>query len=328
MGAAFKLMLDRHSPFTSGAYRPIDIVVPPGTVMSAMPPDGAIMLYWEVSAVLLNAIVRELGKVLGDDAFGGDYGAVCVHNAHGIHNDGTPWQNIGIMGGEHGPWGGDRHHDGDSYTVPYMVNGLDPSTEASELDAPVLLMRKEYVIDSAGAGYNRGGAAVLKDACWETAAEHYNIPIRLKQPTGFGVQGGQDGSTGAVWLFNPDDPVVQGHMIAADDDVYRDSVPIAGVLNQETKNLDPDGEYFYFARQAMWRTEAGAMSRYITNGGGGYGAPFQREPERVLEDVRNGYVSIAGAATDYGVVITGNPLEDPEGLALDLKRTAALRAGG
>lgn len=328
VGAAFKLMVDRHTPFTSGAYRPIDIVVPPGTVLSALPPDGAIMLYWEVSAVLLNAIVRALGTVLGDEAFGGDYGAVCVHNAHGVHADGTPWQNIGIVGGEHGPWGGDRHHDGDSYTVPYMVNGLDPSTEASELDAPVLLMRKEYVPDSAGAGYNRGGAAVLKDAYWDTAAEHYNIPIRLKQPTGFGVQGGNDGSTGAVWLFDPDDPAVAapGRQLPLDDDAYARSTPIAGVLDPQSKQLAPEGEYFYFARQPVWRTQPGAMSRYVTNGGGGFGDPFAREPERVLDDVRNGYVSVAGAARDYGVVVYGDPARDPEGISIDAEATASLRA--
>ncbi|MGR8918512.1 MAG: hydantoinase B/oxoprolinase family protein [Gammaproteobacteria bacterium] len=330
VGAAFKLLVDRHTPFTSGAYRPIDIVVPPGTVMSALPPDGAIMLYWEVSAVLLNAIVRTLGEVLGEDAFAGDYGAVDVHNGHGVRADGTPWQNIGIVGGEHGPWGADRHHDGDSYTVPYMVNGLDPSTEASELDSPVLLMRKEYVADSGGPGYNRGGAAVLKDAYWEAPGEHYNIPIRLKQATGFGVRGGGDGALGAVWLFEPDDPALAapGRLIATDDSVYARATPVAGMLDPDTLAPDPGGEYFYFARRSVWRTRAGAGSRYVTNGGGGWGEPGAREPERVLEDVRNGYVSIAGARRDYGVVIVGDPDNDPEGLDIDRAATAAVRARG
>lgn len=38
-------------------------------------------------------------------------------------------------------------------------------------------------------------------------------------------------------------------------------------------------------------------------GGGGYGDPFERDPERVLEDVINGYVSIEAAERDYGVVV-------------------------
>ncbi len=328
VGAAFKLLVDRHTPFTSGAYRHIDIVVPPGTVLSAMPPDGAIMLYWEISSVLLSAIVEELGKVLSGDAFAGDYGTVCVHNAHGKHADGSAWQSIGIVGGEHGPWGADRHRDGESYTVPYMVNGLDPSTEASELDAPTLLMRKEYVIDSAGAGYNRGGAAVLKDAYWEQSGEHYSIPIRLKEATGFGVQGGAAGRAGACWLFEPEDEQLQvaGKLLPVSDSVYAQSTPMAGVLDKQSKALDPDGEYFYFARQSVWHTRPGAYSRYITNAGGGYGEPRTREPERVLADVRDGYVSIAGAHTDYGVVVIGDPDFDPEGLSVDAVATAKLRS--
>ncbi len=327
VGAAFKLLVDRHSPFTSGAYRPIDIVVPPGTIMSALPPDGAIMLYWEISAALLNGIIREIGKVLGKDAFAGDYGAVCVHNAHGLRTDGSSWQNIGIVGGEHGPWGADKDHDGESYTVPYMVNGLDPSTEASELDSPVLLMRKEYVTDSGGAGFNRGGAAVLKDAYWETDGEHYSIPIRLKQGTGFGVRGGHTGRAGACWLFEPEDPAltVAGKLVAVSDEVYAATTPIAGVLDPQSRAPDPDGEYFYFAREPVWRTRSGAFSRYITNGGGGWGDPYARDPERVLADVRDGYVSIGGARADYGVVISGDPEFDPEGLVLDSAATHALR---
>ena len=327
VGVAFKLLVDRHTPFSSGAYRPIDIVVPPGTVMSALPPDGAIMLYWEVSQVLLTAIVREIGEVLGAEAFGGDYGSVAVHNAHGVNVDGTAWQNIGLVGGEHGPWGADQHHDGENYTVPYMINGLDPPTEAMELDSPVLAIRKEYVVDSGGPGYNRGGAGVLKDAYWETAGEHYSIPMRFKKGTGNGVQGGMTGKAGACWLFEPEDKVLEtpGKLVAIDDSVYAETTPIAGVLDPKTKALDSHGEYFYFARQNVWHTRPGALSRYITNGGGGWGDPKTREPERVLADVRNGYVSIGQARAVYGVVITGDPEFDPEGVVFDEAQTRVLR---
>jgi N-methylhydantoinase B len=38
-------------------------------------------------------------------------------------------------------------------------------------------------------------------------------------------------------------------------------------------------------------------------GGGGYGPPTSRDPARVLEDVREGYVSIERAREEYGVAI-------------------------
>lgn len=326
VGAAFKLLLDRDTPFSSGSYRPIDIAVPPGTIISAMPPAGAVMLYWEVSTCLLAAILRVLGEAMGDVAFGGDYGTVCVHNSHGIGKHGKPWQNIGNVGGEHGPWGADKRHDGDSYMVPYMVNGMDPATEAMEQDSPVLLMRKEYVTDTAGPGFNRGGAAVLKDAFWETSGEHYSIPIRLKKPTGFGVQGGGDGKAGACWFFDPEDTVLaDGPLIPGDNSVYANTTPLAGVLDPVTKAPDPQGKYFYYARKPQWHTLPGALTRYITNGGGGYGNPLTREAVRVLADVRDGYVSIDAARKVYGVVVQGDPQYDPEGLAIDEVATRALR---
>jgi N-methylhydantoinase B len=48
---------------------------------------------------------------------------------------------------------------------------------------------------------------------------------------------------------------------------------------------------------------AGTLLRLRTTGGGGWGDPFEREPELVLQDVRRGLVSAESAERDYGVVI-------------------------
>jgi N-methylhydantoinase B len=319
IAVAFKLMLDPATPFTSGAFRDIDIVIPPGTILSAMPPDGAIMLYWEIAHVLLMAVFRALGRALGEDAIGGDYGSINLHNAHGRWPDGRPWTNVGNCGGEHGPWGATKTDDGDSYSVTYQLNNIDPATEAIEQDSPVIVLRKEYVIDTGGAGKNRGGAAVLKDSLWLTDAEHYSMPLHTKHPSGTGAFGGSDGRLGAAWLFDADCAALTlpGTMLPTDASAYRDSTPIAGILDPETKAPDPSGEYFYYARVPVWHTRAGALSRYLTNGAGGWGAPVEREPERVLADVRNGYVSIEQAVAAYGVVVVGDPERDPEGLRID-----------
>jgi N-methylhydantoinase B len=63
----------------------------------------------------------------------------------------------------------------------------------------------------------------------------------------------------------------------------------------------------------------GTVIRAQTTGGGGWGDPLDREPERVLNDVLNHYVSKQGARDDYGVVIDG---EDQ----IDMNATKALRA--
>jgi N-methylhydantoinase B len=74
------------------------------------------------------------------------------------------------------------------------------------------------------------------------------------------------------------------------------------------------------------RRGPGARLRYVTAGGGGWGNPLEREPERVLRDVRDGYVTIEGAARDYGVVVTGDSELDPEGIGVDVEATERLRS--
>ncbi len=67
-----------------------------------------------------------------------------------------------------------------------------------------------------------------------------------------------------------------------------------------------------------------------TPGGGGYGDPYQRDPEHVLQDVRMGYVTPEGAERDYGVVVryTGKPddlVRLPQQWALDAEATRKRR---
>ena len=70
----------------------------------------------------------------------------------------------------------------------------------------------------------------------------------------------------------------------------------------------------------------GAIFRATTPSAGGWGNPFDRDPAWVMRDVRDGYVTVAGAARDYGVVVVGDPDQDPEHLTIDEAATVALRA--
>ncbi|GAA0431952.1 5-oxoprolinase [Acrocarpospora corrugata] len=63
----------------------------------------------------------------------------------------------------------------------------------------------------------------------------------------------------------------------------------------------------------------GEIVRIRTTGGGGWGSPFEREPQRVADDVRAGKVSLDAARHDYGVVLTAD-------LTVDTAATEELRA--
>ncbi len=327
-GVALKFLVDPRSPFNSGVYRNIDMVIPPGSFISAAPPDGPVFLYWEASMPVLLSIFRALEEAVGENAVGGDYGSLSIHNGHGVLPDGTPWVTVAQCGGEHGPWGATKEGDADSYEAFYVANNLDPATEAIESDLPIVVLLKEYSPDSAGPGYNRGGAAVLRDSLFLTEANHTSSPVHTKRSSGIGVHGGRDGRNGAVWLFPSAeyDVATEKDIIGQDAATYRKSTPVAGMLDDDN-NLDvANGEYHYFGSNPIWRTQPRDVFRYLTNGGGGWGNPLEREPERVMRDVRDEYVTIEGAARDYGVVVVGDPINDPEGLSVDEEATRTKRA--
>jgi N-methylhydantoinase B len=269
-------------------------------------------------------VLRALAQAVGPAAIAGDRGSADLHSANGVLPDGTPWISAAQVGGEIGPFGANRHGDADSQMLSYQANGIGVAVEAIESGAPVVVLRHEIVPDSAGAGFYRGGASMLRDSLWRSAAQHHLMSLHYKRAPGFGVHGGADGATGGIWLWDEGErpPSLSG----SGADSYRSATPIGGVLDPQTHEPSGTGIYHYPYRVPFWETGPDALLRYVNCAGGGWGDPLERDPELVKRDVRDGYVTIAGAAKDYGVVITGDPDLDPEGLLLDLAATARLRA--
>lgn len=323
IGVALKYNFDPRGRFNSGLFRNIDIVIPEGTVVSALPPEGAVFLYFEQSQVILATALMALEKALGDRAIAGDRAGTNMHNAFGVREDGSPWVSAMQCGGEIGPFGANRFGDADTQCMSYLANGIAPSVEAVEKETPVIMLRHEPVPDTSGPGQHRGGNAMLRDTLWLTKAQHNLIELRHKSVTGFGVCGGGSGPNGGVWIYPPDN---DGAPAIPDrgPDTFRTGTPWAGVIDPDTHQPSSTGEYHYpFAKNAV--SARHAVLRYITNGAGGWGDPLERDPEKVRADVRDEYLSIAAAAELYGVVVCGNPASDPEGVAVDVKATRGLR---
>lgn len=324
IGVALKYTFDPRGHFNSGLFRNIDIVIPEGTVVSALPPEGAVFLYFEQSQVILATALMALEKALGERAIAGDRAGTNMHNAFGVHEDGTPWVSAMQCGGEIGPYGANRFGDADTQCMSYLANGIAPSVEAVEKETPVIMLRHEPMPDTAGPGRHRGGNAMLRDTLWLTEANHHLIELRHKSVTGFGVCGGGHGVNGGVWIYPPREdgsPVIP----TTGPESFRPGTPWAGVIDPETHRPSSSGEYHYpFSKKAV--SARHAVLRYITNGAGGWGDPLERDPEKVRIDVRDEYVSIAAAAELYGVVVSGDPSTDPEGVVVDAEATERLRA--
>ena len=71
----------------------------------------------------------------------------------------------------------------------------------------------------------------------------------------------------------------------------------------------------------LFEIEAGHALEAHTTGGGGFGNPLDRDPERVRDDVRDGWVSVEKARETYGVVLD----LEPELFAVDYAATDRLR---
>jgi N-methylhydantoinase B len=157
------------------------------------------------------------------------------------------------------------------------------SVEVDELRFPLRVDSQRIVPDSEGAGWRRGapGAAVEITPTDTEILLMYLSDGTVNPP--LGARGGGAGGTARQALRG---------------------------LDGETEELGVWGRVTVNAGETI-------LSR--CNGGGGYGDPHRREPERVLKDVREGYVSRDRAADVYGVVIDAQ-------LELDLEATESLRA--
>ncbi len=149
---------------------------------------------------------------------------------------------------------------------------LNQSSEVIERMWPVTFDRLAPVTDSMGAGRWRGGAGLESVLRVENTGG-----VRLS----YIADRGEDGPGGPRGLFGGSD-----------------GIPIRVV-----KDLGTDTEQdlpIYFADESIGQH---GTFYHVSSGGGGYGDPLQRDPDAVLEDVLDRYVSLEAARRDYGVVI-------------------------
>jgi len=171
---------------------------------------------------------------------------------------------------------------------------LNQSTEVIERLWPVTFDRLAPVIDSMGAGRWRGGAGLESVLRVENAGG-----VRLS----YIADRGEDGPGGPRGLFGG-----------------ADGIPIRVLKNIGTD--DEENLPIYFADEFVGQH---GNFYHVSSGGGGYGDPLERDPEAVMEDVMDKYISMRSALEDYGVVME---VRDADLLdyRIDFEATQALRA--
>jgi N-methylhydantoinase B len=172
-----------------------------------------------------------------------------------------------------GGWGGFEGGDGQDGLINNVNGGFkDYPVEVFETKYPALITDYGFRQDTGGAGRFRGGCGIYRRHKLEADSSIYLWFERSVTPA-WGLFGGRD-------AVGPDVVVNEGrederHMLKVN------AHPVAG----------------------------GGVVELRTGGGGGFGDPLERDPERVREDVLDGYVSIEAAAREYGVVLDPETLE-------------------
>ena len=246
-------------PNNEGAFRPIQISAPAGSILNCRRPapvSARHLIGHFVSQPLLTALAQIVPQRVIANGSAGLWNTMM----DGVDADGEEFAYIFFSAGG---MGAAQDRDGLSATAfPSGIMGVP--VEAIETAAPLLMHRRELRVDSGGAGQFRGGLGQVMELEIITGAPatHSCMYDRTKRPA-LGLQGGQPGSPGRVSLSDGTQPHPKSHY-----------------------SLQP-----------------GQRVILELPGGGGFGDPARRDPQRVRDDVRAGYVSSEAAARDYGVVI-------------------------
>jgi N-methylhydantoinase B len=175
--------------------------------------------------------------------------------------------------------------DGASGITVNQSNAMIAPVEIIESEFPTRLLRYELIENSGGAGRYRGGLGIRREYLnLEDARFSIRSMKHIIPPNG--CAGGNTGRPGDIWI-NPE--------------------------SKDAKRLP--------TRYADYPLKQGDIFRLDTPGGGGHGDPLAREPERVLADIREGFLSADMAERDYGVVLK----RDGDEFTVDAAATQARR---
>jgi N-methylhydantoinase B len=260
-------MINPDIPHNEGMVGAIEIVIPEGTILNASYPK-ATTFGNHLCPPNADAIQRALAPVLPDRVTAGWNNLLCSLTTGIDPEKKDKYVDIGFMGLKGGS-GAMRGTDGYDHIGMIDASGglLDQDYEMFEQQTPHVLIRHEYLPDSAGAGQWRGGLGV--ETVFHIGSEDTQLVTFGDgdfEPA-FGLFGGGSGTLNFIRLTYPDGNIV----------VPKNKDLITGV---------PKG--------TIYHQQAG--------GGGGYGDPKQRDRAQLREEVRNGIVSPQVARDVYGLV--------------------------
>jgi N-methylhydantoinase B len=208
---ALRVLTDPDVPPCAGAYRPLTVTAPAGSILNARPPAAVAAGNVETSSRIADLVLAAFGRALGQGT---------MNNFTLGNDDFTYYETLG--GGQ----GACPDADGPSAVHVAMSNTLNTPVEALELEFP--LRAVEYAVrrGSGGAGRHRGGDGVVREL--EALAEmRYSLITERRRHSPPGADGGEPGAPGRN-LLNGDELPAKGSGTLEPGDRLRIETPGGG----------------------------------------------------------------------------------------------------
>lgn len=254
-----------------GVFRPLEVITDKGSIFSCERP-GAVSTYWESMVYGSDLVWKALAPELPYRLSAGHLLSVGAINYSGIHPD-TKEPFI-ICEPSAGGWGAGEGKDGEAGQF-CVADGetFNVPIEVAETRYGVLVDEYKFRADGAGAGKFRGGSGVIRSYRALSDNQSFTVTFGRNKFLPWGALGGEKGSKNEF-----------------------DIIKASG---------EKDGP---FAKCARYPLNTNDVVRLITASGGGYGNPLERDPEKVVMDVKNEFVTLDQAKNDYGVIIDKDKL--------------------
>jgi N-methylhydantoinase B len=203
-----RCLLSDEAATTAGLMRPVELCIPAGTVVNALPPAAVAAGNVETSQRIVDVLLRAFAKILPDQIPAASYGTMNNLTVGGVdaRTDKAYAYYETIAGGT----GGRPHSDGISGIHNHMTNSLNTPVEALEYAYPFRVRRYSYRPDSGGAGVHRGGNGIIREIELLGRAQITLLADRrVRAP--YGLQGGEDGARGrSILIVNGEERELPG----------------------------------------------------------------------------------------------------------------------
>jgi len=268
----FKAVTSPGHPNSEGSFRPVRVICPEGTIFRAQRP-APVSTYWEAGAAAVDLLWRALFPIAQDRLTVGHFLSICGTSLAGKDANGDLFV---LVEPQAGGWGAGVDKDGEGGLVAQGDGETyNIPVEVCEARYPILVEQYAFDITPHGAGKYRGGRGLVRD--YRILCDEATLTTtfgRHRYPP-WSAEEGQDGSTNgaAVIRGGADKPTV------------------------------------WRGKLARYPLRKGDLARLVTGTGGGYGNPNHRSVDRVIEDVKNGQVTLEQAKDGYGVELEPGTLE-------------------